>query len=369
MAQPVHRPAHTGISRRAGLALILVVLLVGGVAILNLVHVPKVIYRPGPVYNTLGEVNGNLIIEVDGLETYPTSGTLDFTTITQSGGPRFPVTAWEWIGAQFDSSVAIANEEDVFPEDVTPAQVREQNVKLMTDSQQEASVVALRAIGEDVPEEVKVAQVLVDAPADGVLSVNDRIISVLGKDIETPDDLRDVLQQVEPGDDVDFVLERDDEVQTITVPTTKQTTTQEDGSQTNRTIIGIYPVSDFDLPYDITINAGNVGGPSAGLMFTLAVYDMITPGELTGGLDFAGTGTINSKGAVGPIGGIAQKMIAADREGVDLFLAPASNCNEVIGHIPDGLAVAKVATFDDAREIVEIVGSDPKANVPQCDSR
>ncbi|MGB5952981.1 MAG: S16 family serine protease [Ornithinimicrobium sp.] len=367
MSLPLVRPPHTGISRRAGVLLVTVIVLVAVIALLNIVNVPRVIYRPGPTYDTLGEVDGTPVIEVDGLETYPTSGSLDFTTITLSGGPRFPVSAWDWIQARFDSSTTIVDEQEVFPEDVTPAEVREQNLELMTDSQQQAAVVALRAIDEDVPEDVVVAQVLVDAPADGVLSVNDRIMRVKDTDIGNPDDLRAILQEVAAGEEVDFEIEREGEALTISVPTTEQVDTDAQGNETSRTIIGIYPVSDFDVPYDIVINAGNVGGPSAGLMFTLAVYDVITPGELTGGLDFAGTGTMSSEGDVGPIGGIRQKMIAAQRAGADYFLAPARNCDEVVGQIPDGLKVAKVATFDEARDVVEAVGADPEAAVAQCE--
>jgi len=366
MAQPTTRPAHTGISPRAAIALIVVVLLVASVAILNLVNVPKVIYRPGPAYDALGQVNGTDVITVDGIPTYPTSGTLDFTTITLSGGPRFPVSAWEWLGAHFDSSSAIANERDVFPPNVSSAEVREQNLELMTNSQQQAAVVALRATGTEVPEEVKVAQVLKDAPADGILKVNDEIVNVNGTDIVTPDDLRAVLQTVTPGEEAEFTIVRSGKTQEIDVPTGDAQDSSTDPAAESRTIIGILPVSDFEVPYDITINAGSVGGPSAGLMFSLAIYDTITKGELTGGRDVAGTGTINSEGDVGPIGGIAQKLIGAHDEGADFFLAPAGNCTEVVGHIPEGLKVAKVATFDDAREVLEAIAEDPDASLPQC---
>lgn len=368
MAPTLSRPAHTGISRRAGLTLLTVVVMVAVVAVLNLVHVPKVIYRPGPAYDTLGEIDGKPIIDVEGLPTYPTSGTLDFTTITLSGGPRFPVSAWEWMTASLDPASSIADEEDVFPEDVTASEVREQNLELMTGSQRQAAVVALRAIGEEVPEEVKVAQVLKDAPADGVLKVNDRIVAVGDTRIQTPDDLRAVLQDVQPGRSVEFTVERDGEQRRVKVPTEEATSTDEDGVEVSRTIIGIYPASDFDLPHRVTINAGNVGGPSAGLMFSLAVYDTITEGELTGGRSFAGTGTINSEGEIGPIGGIEQKMIAAERADADYFLAPSGNCPEVVGHVPDGLKVAKVASFEEARSVVEAVGKDPDARLPRCTS-
>jgi len=366
MASPLSRPAHTGISRRAGLVLVTVVVALAAIAVLNLVHVSKVIYRPGPAYDTLGEIDGTPIIEVEGLESYPTSGTLDFTTITLSGGPRFPVSAWEWMAASLDPTSSIADEDEVFPEDVTASEVREQNLELMSGSQQQAAVVALRAIGEEVPEEVKVAQVMKDQPADGVLKVNDRIMAVGDTSIRTPDDLRAILQEVEPGEAAAFTIERDGKKQQLEVPTTAQTGTDEDGTEVSRTIIGIFPASDFDLPYEVSINAGNVGGPSAGLMFTLAVYDTITPGELTGGRDFAGTGTINSEGEIGPIGGIRQKLIAADRAGADYFLAPADNCSEIVGNIPEGLTVARVASFDEARDVVEAVGKDAAATVPEC---
>lgn len=366
MSPTLSRPAHTGISRRAGLTLLTAVVVVAVVAVLNLIHVPKVIYRPGPAYDTLGDIDGTPIIEVAGLETYPTSGTLDFTTVTLNGGPRFPVSAWEWMAASLDPSSTIADEKDVFPENVTASEVREQNLELMTGSQQQAAVVALRAIGEEVPEEVKVAQVLKDKPADGVLKVNDRVMSVGGTDIETPDDLRAVLQEVKAGRSVEFTIERDGERKRLEVPTTEATTTGEDGATVSRTIIGIYPASDFDLPHKVTINAGNVGGPSAGLMFSLAVYDTITEGDLTGGRSFAGTGTINSEGDIGAIGGIQQKLIAAERAGADYFLVPAGNCSEIAGNIPEGLKVAGVGSFDEAREVVEAVGEDPDATLPPC---
>lgn len=358
MSEPVPtRPAHTGISARAATALLLTVVLVTVVALLNLIEVPKVIYRPGPVYDTLGEVDGTAVITVEEAETFPTSGRLDFTTVTVSGGPRFPVTAWDYLTSYLDTSTTRADEADVFPPDVTADQIREQNVALMQNSQEEAAVVALRAVGETVPEQVKVAQVVVDAPADGVLRVNDEIRQVDGRDIGNPGEVRDILQEFDPGDEVPFRLVRDGDEQTIDVPT---------GQDEDRTVIGVYLASDFDLPFEVTIDAGNVGGPSAGLMFSLALYDTLTPGELTGGLEFAGTGTINSVGEVGPIGGIQQKMIGADRAGADYFLAPAGNCDEVVGHEPDGLKVARIDTFDQARDLLQDLGEGTEVEVPTC---
>jgi PDZ domain-containing protein len=92
------------------------------------------------------------------------------------------------------------------------------------------------------------------------------------------------------------------------------------------------------------------------MMFALGIVDKLTPGEMTGGEVLAGTGTIDSSGQVGPIGGIRQKLWGADEAGADWFLAPASNCDEVTGHVPDGMRVFAVKTLDEARSVVEAIG-------------
>ncbi|MCK0111110.1 PDZ domain-containing protein [Ornithinimicrobium sp. F0845] len=363
--RPAH-PPHTRIGWRTGFALGLAVLLVVGMALLNLVTVDKVLYRPAGVHDTLGEMNGQPVVHVEGLETYPTSGTLDFLTIILDGGPRSDVTAWDWLMATLDPAVDIYDVNDVYPPNVTAEQIQEENVQLMTRSQLGAAVVALRAIGVEVPEQVKVGQIITNAPAGDALEVNDEILEVGGTAIAVPDDVSDRLQDFEPGDVVPFVLIRDGERLEVDVPTGEADPSPQDPDAEPRTIIGVYLASDFDLPYEVTIDAGNVGGPSAGMMFSLAIYDKITPGELTGGLRFAGTGTISSDGSVGGIGGIRQKMWAAERAGVDYFLAPAANCDEVVDRIPDGLQVAKVENFQQARDIVESLGEGEDVDLPQC---
>jgi PDZ domain-containing protein len=113
---------------------------------------------------------------------------------------------------------------------------------------------------------------------------------------------------------------------------------------------------DYEFPIDVEIQLNNVGGPSAGMMFSLGIIDKLTPGAITGGESIAGTGTIDSSGVVGGIGGIRQKMYGARDAGASWMLAPASNCNEVVGHIPDGLRVIPVETLDEARGVVEQIG-------------
>lgn len=358
------RPPHTGIGWRSAAALTLVVAAVLAAAVLSWVKVDSVVYIPGPVYDTLGTIDDTPVITVgEGLESYPTEGQLFFTTVRLDGGPGQAVTAWEWLRAQVDPARSVYPFKDIFPQDVTAEQVREQNSELMDTSQDDAAVVGLRAAGVEIPEKVVVAQVIADAPADGVLRVDDQILEVEGEAATDTESVRSRLQEVEPGQSATMTILRDDEELSIDVPTRLD-------EASGRTIVGVYLAPVYDMPYEVTIDAGRVGGPSAGLMFSLAIYDTITPGPLTGGQSVAGTGTITGLGNVGPISGIVQKMHASDRAGVELFLAPAANCDEVAGHEPGGLTVVPVATFDEARGYVEQLaeaGDAGTLDLPTCE--
>ncbi|GGK65455.1 PDZ domain-containing protein [Ornithinimicrobium pekingense] len=363
-AQPSERPPHTGISRRSGSGLVLLVVAVLVAAALNWITVDRVVYLPGPLYDTLGTLDDEPVVSVDeDLDTYPTEGSLYFTTVRLDGGPGEEVTAWEWLRAGLDPSRSVYPREQVFPPDVTAEQVREQNSELMRHSQDDAAVVGLRAAGIEVPEDIVVAQVIADAPADGVLHVDDQIVRVEGEAVTDTETVRSRLQAVEPGESAAITVLREGEELEIDVPTKRD-------EETGRTVVGVYLAPRYDMPYEVEVQAGNVGGPSAGLMFSLAVYDTLTPGALTGGASIAGTGTISGQGAVGPISGVQQKMFASGQAGADLFLAPVANCDEVVGAEPRGLAVVPVATFDEALGYVEQVaaaqdGSSP--DLPTCE--
>ena len=128
-------------------------------------------------------------------------------------------------------------------------------------------------------------------------------------------------------------------------------------AETPSPIIGVEIGATYVFPVEIAVQLGDVGGPSAGQMFALAIVDKLTPGSLTGGAMVAGTGTISEAGAIGPIGGIRQKMYGAVRAGADYFLAPASNCDEVVGHIPDGLRVFAVDSLGDSIAALNIIAT------------
>ena len=339
----------------AAFFVILVVMVVGSV-----VHLPYAVMSPGPTQDTLGTSGGQNkpIIAISGLPTYPTDGALRFTTVRVEGGPGYPVDAWDILQAWVDPARDVFPVDDVFDPQVTQEQVAEANAVQMEGSQEEATAVALRAIGKEVPTHVAIAGITDSSKAKGLLKVGDRLDSIDGEPVTTTQALRDALQKKKPGESVSLTVTRGGKEVTVDVPTVE--------GQGGRTALGVLLGLDHDFPAKVTIDAGAIGGPSAGLMFSLGIYDKLTPGPLAGGHQVAGTGTIDDEGKVGPIGGIRQKLAGARSDGAAYFLAPADNCNEVVGHVPDGLDVFKVGTFDEARTAVEAIAKGQTGSLPRC---
>ncbi|UIJ34711.1 PDZ domain-containing protein [Allobranchiibius sp. GilTou73] len=348
-----------GLRPRTVVWLVFAVVVVLAVAALNLIHVPVAILRPGPAQNTLGAVDGKPVISISGHPTYPTSGSLDFTTVSLAGGPQYPVSVWEWAIAHLNSNAQIVPADEYFPKNVTSKQVQQQDTTDMADSQQTAQVVALRQADIQVPETVSVGLVSPGSPAAKYLKVGDVVRSINGTALARLATARAVLDKVSPGSTVTVQVTRAGTPLTLRIKTEKNT-------QGSGSLLGFYPVPNYTLPFKVDVNAGDVGGPSAGNMFTLAIYDKLTPGSLTGGKRFAGTGTISEDGSVGPIGGIRQKMVGAHDSGATYFLAPASDCNEAHGHIPSGLTVIRISSFAQAVAAVEKVAAGQGAGLPSC---
>ncbi len=346
-------------SRLSSALLTVMFLLLALAAVAVFIPLPYVVFKPGPVTNTLGQIDGKPVIEVtDGTRTYPTSGALDFTTVRIAGGPGYKVTAYDLMEAWLSRDQAIYKESLVYPPQLTETQVEQENETMMTDSQQVASAIALRALGMTVPERVMVAGLSTGSPAEGTLETGDVILAVDGTDITNPTQLQKAVRAHQPGESLRMTIRRDGSTKTVTTTT---------GSDENgNTIIGILLGLSYDLPVDVVVNAGHVGGPSAGMMFTLGIYDTLTPGALTGGKKIAGTGTMQTDGTVGAIDGIAQKMAGARGAGAGWFLAPDANCGDVVGHVPDGLHVVRVHTFDDALGAVEHIADGDTGGLPAC---
>lgn len=336
--------------------------------VLTFLPTPYVIQRPGPVYDTLGTAAGAdgeqvPLISVEGAETFETGGTLDLTTVQVVGNRERTPSWFELALAWMDSSRAVVPLDSVFPAGVTTEQRDERNATLMVDSQHEATAAALNELGYDTGAEVAVVEVVEDAPAQGSLQPDDVITAIDGTAVTSAKELREAIQDA-GGETVALTVLRDGEETVVEVTPEKQV----EGDQTTW-IIGVTLRTDYDFEVDVTLQLDNVGGPSAGMMFALGIIDTLTPGELNGGENVAGTGTIEADGTVGPIGGIRQKLYGARDAGADYFLAPASNCDEVVGHVPDGLTVLSTSTLEESLTALEAIadGGDLDA-LPTCDA-
>lgn len=310
---------------------------------------PYVIEQPGPTYNVLGSDGNEPIISITGAETYKTSGNLDLLTV-QVVGNRERTPSWmEIFLAWMDPSRSVLLLDQVFPANQTTEESQAESTAMMEQSQQEAIAVALRKLNYEVPVELYVSEVSKKSPSSGQVVAADFIRSVNGVAITTIEELRTQVNKFNGKDPVVLVVSRDGVEKRFELTPVKD--------ETGAYRLGLLVGYKYDFPIDITLKLADVGGPSGGMMFALAIYDKLTPGELTGGKYLAGTGTIDAGGTIGPIGGIQQKMFGAADSGAKYFLAPVDNCDEVRGHVPDGLNVFSVKTFDEALAVVETIGT------------
>lgn len=215
----------------------------------------------------------------------------------------------------------------------------------MSLSEQIGAAVALRALGYEVdtgPSGALVTQVSPRTPADGQLRVGDVVTRANGQDVRTPGDLRTAMASVQPGQQVTFTIRRKGGTQDVTLSTTRSP------DEPPRAIVGVVveQSASIELPVKVTIDAGNVGGPSAGLAFALDIVDELGA-DIDQGRTIVATGEIELDGTVGAIGGVKQKVIAARRAGADVFLVPQDNVEEAQEHA-DGLRVVGVGSFDEA---------------------
>jgi PDZ domain-containing protein len=311
-------------------------------AVAVLFPVPYLRLSPGPTFNTIGQYAGQPVIAISGHRTYPTSGHLDMLTVLESGGPFGNVYLGQVLQAWRDPDSQVLPREAYYPDQTASDQVAVQNQADFTDSQSAAVAAALHHLGIPVSEEVTVVAVTANAPADGKLEPGDRILSVGSTKVTSPQDVSTALQGKHPGDKVRIGIQRDGKKQVVVVTA--------GASPTNpaKPFLGVLAALNYVAPFSITFTLQDVGGPSAGMMFTLGLIDMLSPSALNGGHFVAGTGTMDAQGDVGPIGGIAQKLAGARDAGATFFLAPKANCADLAGHVPPGLTVAAVSTLDEA---------------------
>ncbi|MFI7588340.1 PDZ domain-containing protein [Spongisporangium articulatum] len=318
-----------------------------------------VVLKPGPVLNTLGAYDGTQLITITGHATYPTSGQLDMTTVRTMGAPGSRVSLISVALAWLRPSESAVPRELYYPKDESAEEIEQQDQAMMVDSQESAAVAALVSLGVSVPADLAVAGVRPKTPATGWFTYGDVIQAVGGVRVVSIRALKAQIRAVRPGRSVTFTVLRAG--QAVRVAATKPASAGNDWLLTD-----LYIDARYQLPFTVTFGLKDVVGPSAGHMFALGVIDKLTAGDMTGGKRIAGTGTIDAAGNVGAIGGIRQKLVGARRAGAQYFLAPAANCNEVVGHVPDGLQVVKTATLKQSRGYVAKIAAGQAAGLPTC---
>ncbi|WP_442854235.1 YlbL family protein [Arthrobacter sp. Soil762] len=346
--------------RRVSVMMLSGVLALGlGIAAVT-VPVPYVVESPGPTFNTLGQSQGSPVISVTGHETHPAKGNLDLTTVYVDGGPNGPVSVLGAFTAWLDGSKSVHPVEMLYPSGTTKEEADEQSSVAMTSSQENAVASALKELEIPFGQQLQAAGLPDGSPSAGKVENGDIFESINGKPITSLAVVQEELAAGQ-GAPATLVVQRAGESVTQTI------TPMNNGA--GRYILGVMLKYLFTFPFDVKISLDKVGGPSAGLMFSLGIIDTVTPGDLTGGKHVAGTGTITPDGTVGPIGGIRQKMLGARAGGATIFLAPAENCDEVVGHVPEGLQVLKVENIAEARHAVELAGSGQDTGaLPVCAS-
>ncbi|HWD03645.1 MAG TPA: PDZ domain-containing protein [Amycolatopsis sp.] len=307
-----------------------------------LVKVPYVAISPGPTYDTLGrDAAGNQVIQVKGHQTYQTSGELRMTTVSLNDGINLFTALGLWASGRY----ALAPREEYYRPGETDEQVKQENIQQLQDSQSNAQVAALRHLG--YPVEVLARQIVTGSPVDHVLAPGDKLITVNGKQVKEAADVAAALTDTKPGQTVQITFQaQGGPERTVPIKLAQR-------SDRTQGFMGLTAVDHAQAPFGVDISLQDVGGPSAGLMFTLAIIDRLTPpgqpdSNLAAGHRIAGTGEISETGEVGPIGGISFKVVGAREAGATDFLVPAHNCAEAKSAVPDGLNLIKVSTLDDA---------------------
>lgn len=332
-------------------------LLLVGVALL--LPVPFVKMSPGPTYNVVGEVGGVPVIDVEGTQTYPTTGFLDMTTVMESGGPRGGLTFVDAIGSWFNGADAVVPRELIYPDDVSGEDVTIRQAALFSTAESNSVAAALSYLKKPVKTELVVTAVYEDTPASGKLEPRDRVLALDSVPVTEPKQVSDAIRAKPIGTTFAFTVSRlvDGSLQEVDV----QVTSADNPDDPGVPYVGIGVGLNYAADFDITFTLKDVGGPSAGMMFSLGLVDKLTPEDLAAGRHIAGTGTISPEGEVGAIGGIRQKLAGARNAGAELFLMPAVHCAEAAGHIPDGLTVVPVSTLAEAVTAVRLWSTDAKS--------
>lgn len=301
------------------------------------VELPYLAFSAGPVSDAADTV------VADEVEFFPPDGELlMLTVVTQD------VNVFEALIAGFDPTIDLVRKQAVRRAGETDEEYRNRVLQQMDDSNFRSIAVALDYLGYDlVPNEVVINDILDEVPAAALLELGDTVVSVNGITIATLGDVAPALEGHEVGDVVDITVERDGDLVELDVELAER----ED--EPGVPMIGIVLGELAEPPFPIEIRAGDVGGPSAGMMHTIAIIDALTEGELTKGRIVAGTGTIDLDGNVGSIGGVRQKVVGAEAAGAEFILVPQGNFESAMTAERESIEIVPVATISEAIEFLE----------------
>jgi PDZ domain-containing protein len=344
------------LSRRSLTLLIASVGTAVAIAVSVLVPVPYVILGPGPTLNTLGkDTSGQPLITISGRASYPTSGHLNLVTVSYQGCQGNQFNIFTALVAWLNPHEAVVPEGEICPAGQTQQQTQEQDTQEMTSSQQTATAAALTELHIPYTTEVVVVQADAGFPAAGVLKAGDVITAVDGHPVTTESALTGLIRAHPAASTLTVSISRNGQAQQVEVAT------KESGGHP---VMGVEITEQYKFPFTVKISVGDIGGPSAGMMFALGIIDKLTSDNLTNGKFIAGTGEITASGQVQPIGGIQQKMVGARNAGATVFLTPASNCADTKGAVPAGLRLVKVSTLTQAVTYLDDLKSGEP--VPSC---
>ena len=292
-------------------------------------------------------------IKIEGAEVFEPKGEVLYTTVSVS---LRRTNAYELLAGWIDRDTEIVGEKTITG-GLSRSSVRSENLKAIDVSKLIAEKVALERLGYTVTlvsDGVRVVDVTKGEPSEGLLATGDLVLAIDGTVVSTSEEAVAAVRRRRPGDEITVRLSRDGHEREVVIQAAE-------ASEPGRALIGVQLTTvnpSFDFPFEIDIDTGKVGGPSAGLAFTLALLDLLTPGELGGGLRVAATGTIDIDGTVGVVDGIPHKAAAAREEKADIFLVPMDGLDEARSHA-GRMRVFGVSNLDEALEALEEAGGGP----------
>jgi Lon-like protease len=340
------------VNRRISTLIVALVPIVVFGVLLAAVTVPYVSVGPGPIFDTLGEIDGKQVVDIEGTQTHSTTGHLSMTTVSQRDELSLAEALTLWLSGQEQ----LMPRDLVYPPGKSRDEIDKANNADFEQSEHNAEYAALGYL--KYPQAVTVAVVSDPGPSMGKLEVGDAVAAVNGTPVANVDQLMSSLKTTKPGQSVAVEFRRKNAPPGVAQITLGSHSGRESG------FLGVSVMDAPWAPFIVDFNLANVGGPSAGLMFSLAVVDKLTTGDLVGSKSVAGTGTIKADGSVGRIGGITHKMTAARAAGATVFLVPAENCYEASSDNQTGLQLVKVGNLGQAVDALHTMTSGGQP--PRC---